>query len=125
MTGQEQQLHFHRDDRRYVLNSDIRSMVTFEERNLLDEDKTFWQPDYFDVIFCRNVMIYFAPPAVQEVVQRLTRSLAPGGFLFLGPSETLRGLTGEFHLRHTHGVFYYQRRSAGEAPGRAAGDRAR
>jgi len=94
----------------YVLRAEIGSAVRFESRNLLDDDPQFWLPDFFDVIFCRNVMIYFSASAVRALAERLTRSLAPGGFLFLGPSETLRGISQAFHLRHTQGAFYYQRR---------------
>ena len=107
----EQRSRFFRPDGdRYVLDESLARAVRFEARNLLDPDPQFWQPDFFDVIFCRNVMIYFSGVAVRSVVERLTRSLVPGGFLFLGPSETLRGIGQEFHLRHTHGAFYYQRR---------------
>jgi chemotaxis protein methyltransferase CheR len=44
--------------------------------------------------------------------------LSPGGFLFLGHAETLRGISHDFHLQHTHGTFYYQRQRAGEANGK-------
>lgn len=106
--------HFHLDGDVYVLDAKLKATVHFEPRNLLDEDSHFWRPEFFDVIFCRNVMIYFSSVAVRAVVDRLTRSLVPGGFLFLGPSETLRGISQEFHLRHTHGAFYYQRRGPNE-----------
>jgi chemotaxis protein methyltransferase CheR len=48
----------------------------------------------------------------RAVIARIAQSLAPGGFLFLGHAETLRGVSQEFHLRHTHETFYYQRRDA-------------
>ena len=89
-------------------------MVIFEERNLAEDDPVLWQPDGFDIIFCRNVIMYFTPSQAQALIARLVRALAPGGFLFLGSAETLRGLSQEFHLRHTHGTFYYQRKSATE-----------
>jgi chemotaxis protein methyltransferase CheR len=111
----EQRSRFFRaDGDRYVLDASLARGVRFEMRNLLDDDPQFWQPDFFDVIFCRNVMIYFSSAAVRSLAERLTRSLVPGGFLFLGPSETLRGISQEFHLRHTQGAFYYQRRLAHE-----------
>jgi chemotaxis protein methyltransferase CheR len=66
--------------------------------------------EQFDIIFCRNVMMYLVPDAVRVVVARLTRALAPAGFLFLSHAETLRGLSRDFHLRHTHDTFYYQKR---------------
>jgi chemotaxis protein methyltransferase CheR len=67
-------------------------------------------PARYDVIFCRNVLMYFTPEHAADIVQRLARALLPGGFLFLGHAETLRGLSHGFHLRHTHGTFYYQRK---------------
>ncbi len=104
--------YFRADGRELVLDEDVRRRVTFEERNLVVDDPTFWRPSAFDVIFCRNVLMYFAPETAQAVVARLTRSLVPGGFVFLGYAETMRGLSQDFHLRHTHGTFYYQRRDA-------------
>jgi len=89
-------------------------MASFDERNLVDDDPIFWRPDSFDVVFCRNVMMYFSPEVMSAVVARISRALAPGGFLFLGHAETLRGVSHDFHLRHTHEAFYYQRRDVAE-----------
>jgi len=110
----ERRRHFRKSGTSFFLDHRLLAGVSFEARNLLDDDSRFWRPDVFDVIFCRNVMIYLSPAAVRALVDRLTTSLAPGGFLFLGPSETLRGITHDFHLRHSHDAFYYQRRSAGD-----------
>jgi chemotaxis protein methyltransferase CheR len=111
--------HFTREGNRYVLDARLRSGVAFESRNLLDDDPAFWRPDGFDVVFCRNVMLYLSGDATRALVERLAASLVPGGFLFLGPSETLRGVSQAFHLRHTHGAFYYQRRLPQVSPGAA------
>jgi chemotaxis protein methyltransferase CheR len=102
--------HFHPAGREVVLDAAVRSMVAFEQRNLAADDPAFWQPDRFDVVFCRNVIMYFTPETQRAVVARIARSLAPGGLLFLGSAETLRGLSLGFHLRHTHDTFYYERR---------------
>lgn len=102
--------YFRRDGKSYVLDPTIQRMVTLEERNLVDEDLAFWQPQRFDVVFCCNVIMYFTPEIMREVVNRIGQALAPDGFLFLGHAETLRGLSQDFHLRHTHDTFYYQRR---------------
>jgi len=105
-------LLFEQMGREFILGDDLRRMVTFEERNLLDEDPVFWRREIFDIVFCRNVLMYFSPETAMRVVERLSRSLAPGGYLFLGHAETLRGLSQDYHLRHTHGTFYYQRKTA-------------
>lgn len=99
----------------FVLDETIRGAVTFEEHNLADASREPWPPGSFDVIFWRNVMMYFTPKSAATVVARITRALAPGGYLFLGHAETLRGMSNDFHLRHTHGTFYYQRKPSTEA----------
>jgi chemotaxis protein methyltransferase CheR len=109
-----QQRWFRPDGREFVLDDKIRSAVKFEERNLNDDDAELWQPGAYDLIFCRNVLMYFTPSRAQAAVARIARALAPGGYLFLGHAETLRGLSQAFHLRHTHGTFYYQRKDAAE-----------
>ncbi len=105
-----QQRWFRQDGREVILNDGARKGVTFEERNLANDDAELWQPGVYDVVFCRNVMMYFAPENAQELVERIARALAPGGYLFLGHAETLRGISHDFHLEHTHGTFYYQRK---------------
>jgi chemotaxis protein methyltransferase CheR len=106
--------YFRPEGRDFVLDSMLKPGVTFEERNLVEEDPLFWQDEAFDVVFCRNVTMYFTIEATRSVISRIARSLVPGGFLFLGHAETLRGVSQEFVLRHTHETFYYQRREAHE-----------
>ena len=106
----------------YVLEERTRSMVRFEERNLAGSGLPGL--DAFDVVFCRNVIMYLTPDAVQSAIAALTRALLPGGFLFLGSAETMRGLSQDFQLRHSQEAFYYEKRhAAGQPPeGFAAGD---
>ena len=99
--------------RDFVLDESIRASVRFEGRNLTDDDPRFWQHAMYDVVFCRNVVMYFAAEQAQALIGRISRTLCPGGYLFLGHAETLRGLSSDFHLRHTHGTFYYQRKEQG------------
>lgn len=99
---------FTRDGRDFVLADEVRASVTFHEHNLLDPEP--WPVGSFDVVFWRNVMMYFTPEAASRVITSLTRSLVPGGYLFLGHAETLRGISNEFHLRSSHDTFYYQRK---------------
>lgn len=68
---------------------ELRRMARFRRLNLVDE--SYPVESDFDVIFCRNVLIYFDKPLQQAVVGRLCSHLRPGGYLFLGHSETLSG----------------------------------
>jgi chemotaxis protein methyltransferase CheR len=101
---------FRPEGREFLLDETVRASVRFEARNLADEQSAFWRPASQDVVFCRNVLMYFSASAAQAVVSRLMCTLRPGGYLFLGHAETLRGISSDFHLRHTHGTFYYQRK---------------
>jgi chemotaxis protein methyltransferase CheR len=96
-----------------ILDPEIRKAVHFEARNLSVDDPDLWLHEAYDAVFCRNVLMYFAPDRMRAAITRIAGSLRPDGFLFLGHAETLRGVSDEFHLCHTHGTFYYQRKGAG------------
>ncbi len=103
--------YFRKDGTRFVLSEQLRDMVRFEVGNLLQADDTrLWRRGTFDIIFCRNVLMYFTPQAAQGLVASIARSLTPDGYLFVGHAESLRGASQEFHLCHTHETFYYRRR---------------
>ena len=101
---------FRQDGRELILDESVRKAVDFEVRNLAVDDDDLWRPEVYDVVFCRNALMYFSPEQARATIARIARSLAPGGFLFLGHAETLRGLSEDFHLRHTHSAFYYERK---------------
>lgn len=107
--------HFVPTGKGYRVRPEVRALVTFREANLVDGGGDLWHPDTYDIIFCRNMTIYFSPEATRGLVERIRTSLAPGGFLFLGPAETLRGISQDFQLLHTHEAFYYQKRLPGAA----------
>jgi len=86
----------------------VRAMVRFEQRNLVDDDPAFWQRGAFDIVFCRNVLMYLTPASVQAIISRIEWALTPGGYLFLGHAENLRGLSSRFTLQQTNGAFYYR-----------------
>ena len=67
---------------------EVRRHITFSRFNLIADRP----PDIFDVIFCRNVMIYFDTPTRQKVVDSLMPALKPAGFFFVGLSESLSGI---------------------------------
>jgi chemotaxis protein methyltransferase CheR len=108
--------------RDFELNETIRNAVTFHEKNLTDNDGTLWREGFYDVVFCRNMLMYLTPQKAQAVVNRITTSLAPGGYLFLGHAETLRGLSHDYHLLHTHETFYYQRKDVLDPKTTSAGE---
>lgn len=70
---------------------EIRSVIRFERLNLNDDH--YPVEGRFDLIFCRNVLIYFDNDSRAQVIQRLLDHLAPGGFLFVGHAESLTGVT--------------------------------
>jgi chemotaxis protein methyltransferase CheR len=100
---------FRSDGQTMVLDEEIRRAVRFVERNLVDDDAELWVPDAYDVIFCRNVIMYLTPECGRTLLDRMIRSLAPGGFLFMGHAESLRDRGAALEVHHTHGTFYYRR----------------
>ncbi len=107
----------------YVVADAIRRSVAFMSGNLCRTDPELFRPRSYDVIFCRNVLMYFTPEQRHGALQRLTSALVPGGYLFLGSAETLRGESHDYHLCHTHGAFYYRRKSDAERAETAAATR--
>jgi chemotaxis protein methyltransferase CheR len=76
---------------RFAVGSELRSIVTFQQINL--HEGPFREFGQFDLILCRNVLIYFTGEGRAQVLQSLTDQLAPGGRLFLGHAETLNGVS--------------------------------
>jgi chemotaxis protein methyltransferase CheR len=107
--------YFRAAGKEFRLVDEIRGAVHFEESNLANDDPRFWRAASWDVVFCRNVIMYFRPEVQKAVVARIASSLAPGGFAFLGHAETLRGLSQDFHLCQSHETFYYQLKEHGAA----------
>jgi chemotaxis protein methyltransferase CheR len=105
---------FSKEGRDFRLSKSLRDSVRFDQHNLVRDADGLLLAGSFDVVFCRNVLMYFTTEQATALVARLARALAPGGFLFLGHAETLRGLSHDFHLRHTYNTFYYQRRDDAE-----------
>lgn len=96
----------------YRLRDEVKKMVGFDHLNLAEEPFPLWRTRGQDVIFCRNVTIYFRRETVKRIVANLFRSLEPGGYLFIGPSETLWQISKEFELIEVEGVYFYRRPEA-------------
>jgi chemotaxis protein methyltransferase CheR len=84
---------FTRAGRDWQVNEQLRRMVEVQQLNLAEP---FAHIGQFDVVFIRNVLIYFDPPTKKAVLERVRRVLRPGGFLFLGGAETTFGIDDRF-----------------------------
>jgi chemotaxis protein methyltransferase CheR len=85
--------HFRQNGDKWHLDDRIRSMVTFRPFNLLDDMTGLGR---FDVVFCRNVLIYFDQATKTRVLQSIAQRLPTDGMLYLGGAETVLGLTNRF-----------------------------
>ncbi len=95
--------YFRKEGAHWRLADAIRGMASFREWNLLGDLRPLGQ---FDVVFCRNVLIYFDQPTKARVLESIARQLAPDGLLYLGGAETVLGITDRFVPSGSdHGVY--------------------
>lgn len=85
--------YFTQEGDRWRISNEIKSMVKYEMFNLLNSMTNLGK---FDIIFCRNVLIYFDEATKRDILDRMSKQLAPDGFLFLGGAETVIGITQSF-----------------------------
>ena len=90
---------------RYVVKKGLKDLIHFDFHNL----KTEYLPQRNDMIFCRNVMMYFDEAEQKRLVEKFYRCLNPQGYLFVGHAETLRGLSEKFQMLHHNSGTAYQR----------------
>lgn len=90
------------------LVSEVTSMVTFKPLNLLD---SYGSLGKFDVIFCRNVLIYFSPQNKRKILQQIAACLQNDGALFLGASESIADLNNIFTMVRNNPGLYYTKKS--------------
>ncbi len=100
--------YFKQDGRNFVLDDTIRSMVNFEKHNLKDR-MAARRHGIWDIIFCRNVLIYFDDDMKRDVISMFAKQLAPDGTLFIGHSERIKTLTDEFTQLQIPQGFCYQK----------------
>jgi chemotaxis protein methyltransferase CheR len=87
--------HFKQVGAMWQLNSDTKALVQFRQFNLLQD---YAHLGKFDVIFCRNVLIYFDQATKSDIFNRLQKATEPDGYLFLGAAETVVGLTDAYRV---------------------------
>jgi chemotaxis protein methyltransferase CheR len=100
--------HFTKRGDEYHLSDEIKKMVRFEYLNLYDTQGMNLMQS-FDIIFCCNVLIYFDQTSKQQVVSSLFNALNPQGYLFIGYSESLHGISKAFNLIHLPKALVYQK----------------
>ncbi|MEK6635433.1 MAG: CheR family methyltransferase [Planctomycetota bacterium] len=93
---------------RYYLNDQVKQLVRFDTVNLI-EPYFPMEGNLFDVIFCKNVIIYFRIDTVKAVIRRFYDVLTTGGYLFVGHSESLWQISDDFELEEISGVFLYRK----------------
>lgn len=103
--------YFQRDGAYWRVNDDIRSLVTFEQRNLV---RPFDGMPTFDVVCLRNVLIYFDLAVRTRILNEMRRVVADDGWLLLGSSETLLGLTVGWDYTTIDGTVLYRPQTTGE-----------
>jgi chemotaxis protein methyltransferase CheR len=102
------QKYFRPDGQNFALVPEVKSRVTFTRLNLHDESKMLFMKGY-DVIFCANVLIYFDGASKRRTIHHFYNGLMPGGYFFVGTSESLYGVSEEFRLVHFPGATAYYR----------------
>lgn len=101
--------YFTKDEYGYRVKDSIKKYVDFARLNLLDKNRLNLIRN-MDVIFCRNVIIYFDLEAKKKVIESLYECLKPNGFLLLGHSESLANISTKFELRHFQYDMVYQKK---------------
>ena len=97
--------YFDKTGDKYTVKRALKDLVHFDFHNL----KTEFMPQRNDVIFCRNVMIYFDEAEQKRLIEKFYRCLTPEGFLFVGHAESLFGLSDKFRMIHQNNGTAYQR----------------
>jgi chemotaxis protein methyltransferase CheR len=108
---------FHLRGGKWVVDDAVKRMVRFTRENLL-EPQALSSASRLDVVFCRNVMIYFDLAARRRVLRRFHEKLREGGWLLLGHSESLLNVTADFELVHLKADLVYRKPVPGAAGAR-------
>lgn len=89
------------------VKENVRKLVSFRSLNLLDSYALLGK---FDIIFCRNVLIYFSPEVKTQILNQFAKALNPNGYLVLGASESISGLSTEFDMIRCNPGIIYQKK---------------
>jgi chemotaxis protein methyltransferase CheR len=105
--------YFKKKGSRFALNDDVKALVRFQSHNLAKDPFLQEGMQDLDIIFCRNVTIYFDFPATQRIINNLYDCLSPEGYLFIGYAETLWQVTDKFKVVEFPQAFIYKKSLSG------------
>src|SRR3990172_402710 len=91
----------------FHVKDEVKKLIAFDFHNLIYDNRI----TNIDVIFCRNVFIYFDAQTQKSVVERLYQCLAPNGYIFTGHTESLQGLSKDLIFIHRNKGTVYQRKT--------------
>jgi chemotaxis protein methyltransferase CheR len=104
--------YFKQDGDRWMIAPELKTNITFKELNLLTD---FTSLGTFDVVFCRNVLIYFDQPTKAKILEKISRMMPPDGVLYLGGAETVLGVTEKFApMPQQRGIYVHAAQAAVE-----------
>ena len=108
LSPQRRQTFFQQGDNGMMqVKPEVRRMVTFKSLNLLTSYAALGR---FDIVFCRNVLIYFSADVKQRILQQIAGQLQPEGILFLGASESISAASSTYSMIKCHPGLYYQKK---------------
>ena len=95
------------DNTKLKVKQNVRALTQFKPLNLLGSYSSLGR---FDIIFCRNVLIYFSPEVKKQILQKIAACLQNDGILFLGASESISDLSDDFNMVRCHSGLYYSKK---------------
>lgn len=108
LTTEQRNRYFVPQGECFEVNPDLRRMISYRRLNLMESYAGLGR---FDVIFCRNVLIYFSSASKEDVIARMAQALKPNGYLLLGSTESLLDSQGNFEMVTGHGGIVYRRKN--------------
>lgn len=104
LSPERKQRFFSREGDFWQVKDEIRNRTRFSELNLMNSYSALGK---FDIVFCRNVLIYFSSQLKRDILRRIAQTMTPGGYLFLGSTETIASYSDAFDtVRHQGGIVY-------------------
>ncbi len=113
LSPERKKCFFQQEGDLWRVTDEIRNRVRFAELNLMNSYASLGQ---FDIVFCRNVLIYFSSELKRDILRRISKTLAPGGYLFLGSTETIASYSDDFETVRHKGNIVYQLKPGGSSP---------